>query len=120
MKIIHFNQAEHIKVAEKSTAHEYGVGESAIDSAFIEIDGAYPDNGKFAVNSVSKEILFVIAGAGVFEVKNKTGDIDVYEFGQHDVIFVDIGDIYRFNAQKAAFCVSCAPAWSPEQHQFVD
>ena len=127
MKIVRFNQSTaHTNAAKTSRAHEYPIGDGDIDCAFVHVDGEYPGGGKFARNTISKEVLFVVKGGGAVELKNGKNDVEesakAHKFGQFDVIFIDAGEIYRIttDAEGASFAISCTPPWSPDQAESVD
>ena len=119
MKIVHFGVSSPRFNAAKTTAsHEYAIFDPDIDCAFIKVAGQYPGDDKFVINTGVKEVIFVVEGAGVIDLKGPDGYVATRKFEKFDVIFIDVGDIYRIDAH-ANLCVSCAPPWSPEQQKIV-
>lgn len=116
MKIVKSSQAKTYTTAESLSASvEYPLNDHEIDCALVKISGPYPTNGGWAQNQKSKELLFCIEGSG--ELEMKTGE--KYEFQKNDVILIEAGEIYRFDAQTS-FCVVCTPPWTPEQHKNIE
>ena len=116
MKITPYNQSKsYTNAVSLSESREYQMGDKDIDCALVQIKGKYPGGNKFATNTKSKELLFVIEGEGAIEIKNR----EARKFGKHDVILIEAGEVYRFDA-RASFCVVCTPPWSPEQHLNID
>lgn len=95
------------------TALEYDFeNESDINSAVIELEGRYPDNG-FAINDVCKEIIYIIEGRGY--VMNGTRRIDVEQGGMVRII---PGNKYFFDGSMRLLIAS-SPAWYPAQYHTV-
>lgn len=115
MKIIQSADAQTYTNANSlSESVEYPIGDKDIDCALVRINGLYPEDDKFAVNSKSKALFFCIEGNGTLEMKS--GEKKVFQ--KNDVILIEIGEVYRYNAH-CSLAVICTPPWTPEQHQKV-
>ena len=99
----------------KNVGHA-GVGDKDIDCAFIRLNGEYPGDNKFAMNTICKELVFCIEGSGTLEMKfgNK------YRFEKFDAIVLEPGEIYRFSESHCGLVVVCDPAWDPNQQKIVE
>lgn len=116
MKVVHSSEAKtYTNAVSLSESVEYPVGDKDIDCALVKINGLYPGESKFAVNTKAKELLFCIEGSGMLEMKSG----DRKSFNKNDVILIEAGEIYRFDA-CCSFAVVCTPPWTPEQHKNVD
>jgi len=80
--------------------------------AGIELDGRYPEDG-YALNTISKELIYVKSGMGVLTVSNQ-------EVPLHpgDAALVQPNEKYYLKG-TLELVVSCAPAWKPEQHRHI-
>ncbi|MCL2474190.1 MAG: cupin domain-containing protein [Alphaproteobacteria bacterium] len=114
MKLVPHSQSQ-LHASPVSEAREYPIDDKEIDCALVKIKGQYPGNDKFAVNTKSKELLFVVEGEGTVEIKNS----EVRKFDQYDTILIEAGEPYRFTG-NVSFCIVCTPPWSPEQCKNVD
>ncbi len=116
MKMVKSSEAQkYTNASSLSESVEYPVNDKDIDCAYVKIEGLYPGNNKYAVNVESKELLFCVEGNGILEMK--TGEKK--EFKQNDVILIEAGEVYRFDAH-CSFVVVCTPPWTPEQHKNID
>ncbi len=116
MKIVYESEAvTYTNSVSLSESVEYPLGDKDIDCAHVKINGKYPGNDKFAVNLSSKELVFCVEGSGVLEMK--TGEKK--SFKKNDVILIEAGEVYRFDAH-CSLAVVCTPPWTPEQHKNVD
>lgn len=116
MKIVYLTEAKtYTNTVSLSESVEYPVEDKEIDCALVKIKGQYPGENKFAVNTKSKELLFCIEGSGVLEMK--TGEKRTFQ--KNDVLLIEAGEVYRFEAQ-CSFAVVCTPPWTQEQHRKVD
>ena len=59
-------------------------------------------------------VLYIMEGTGTLIKKDET-----IEFKAGDVILVEKGEAYRWNA-NCKVLISCAPAWYPGQHKLID
>lgn len=57
-----------------------------------------------------------MSGSGTLEVKGKE---EIIEFKKSDVILLDKNECYAFEGKFEAL-VPCTPAWTSEQHKYVD
>jgi len=86
-----------------------------INFAVIKINSRSPKKG-FQVNTSCKELLYIISGNGNLYMKNSDKSID---FNQGDVILINKNECYAFDGSFEA-AVPCTPAWTSEQHKYVD
>ena len=63
MKLVKKENAIRHKNNENSTSFEYETGDKEINIAFVEVSGRYPERGRM-YNTICKELIFVIEGAG--------------------------------------------------------
>lgn len=94
---------------------DYPSPDTDINFAVIKIDGRSPKKG-YQVNTACKELLYIMSGSGVMELKDNK---DSVSFKQGDVILLDKGECYAFLGSFEA-AVPCTPAWTSEQHKYVD
>ena len=94
---------------------DYPSSDKDINFAVININGRSPKTG-FQVNTDCKELLYIINGSGTLHMKNNNEKI---EFNQGDVILIDKNECYAFAGTFEA-AVPCTPAWSSEQHKYID
>lgn len=113
MKLVKVEQAQRFSNSEKCQVEEYPLGDKDINFATATITGRYPDNG-YCVNEECKELIYVIDGDGTLNKKDET-----IEFNKGDVILIDKGEIYYWNAH-CTIVMPCTPAWYPEQHKFIE
>ena len=92
------------------TVFEYG-GDKDISGAVAVINGRYPDSG-WAVNEVSKEVVYVVSGSGTFYAKGTT-----IRLKETDMVLVDIHEPYYIEGTHLHIFMSTTPAWTPEQHK---
>lgn len=94
---------------------DYPSSDKDINFAVIKISSRSPEKG-FQVNTDCKELLYIISGKGTVYMKDNNKKI---EFNQGDVIIIDKNEYYAFDGCFEA-AVPCTPAWSSEQHKYVD
>ena len=94
---------------------EYPSTDKDINFAVIKMNGRSPKSG-YQVNTECKELLYIINGEGVLNKKDSDNKI---EFKQGDVILIEKGEYYAFEGNFEA-AVPCTPAWTSEQHKYVD
>ncbi len=112
---------EHIKQSQSTPhqngeaciAHEYASEEPDINGAVIELTGRYPETGR-AVNTVSKEQVFVLEGVGICAV-----DDQKVALAQGDQLLIQPGEKYYFDGSLRLY-IACTPAWTPQQHEYTD
>src|ERR1700722_8862257 len=90
--------------------HQYPVGDSTMDLATVMLNGRYPSKG-YAVNLISKEMVYVLNGNGVIVVDNNQRHLL-----QGDVVFIPEKTPYYWEGQMS-LNICCNPAFKPAQHQ---
>lgn len=93
---------------------DYPSNDKDINFAVIKINSRSPKTG-FQVNTDCKELLYIMNGNGTMYMK----DNEAIEFNQGDVILIDKNECYAFDGNFEA-AVPCTPAWTSEQHKYVD
>ena len=94
---------------------DYPSADKDINFAVIKINSRSPKTG-FQVNINCKELLYIINGNGIMYMKDSDEKID---FNQGDVILINQNECYAFDGNFEA-AVPCTPAWTSEQHKYVD
>ena len=94
---------------------DYPSSDKDINFAVIKINSRSPKVG-FQVNTGCKELLYIINGKGTLHSKDSNEQI---EFNQGDVIVIDKNECYAFDGNFEA-AVPCTPAWTSQQHKYVD
>lgn len=93
---------------------DYPMADPDINFAVIKINGRSPKTG-YQVNTECKELLYIISGSGTIYTKEN----DARNFRQGDVMVIDQNEPYAFDGSFEA-AVPCTPAWTPEQHKYID
>ena len=70
--------------------HEYQMDEPNISGSVAKIHGRYPETG-FAVNEVSKEIVYITQGSGKLIQANSE-----IHFEESDVLFIDKNELFAW------------------------
>lgn len=94
---------------------EYPSSDKDINFAIIKINCRSPKRG-FHSNEQCKELLYIINGNGIMYMKDSDKKI---EFAQGDVILINKNECYAFAGSFEA-AVPCTPAWTSDQHKYVD
>ena len=94
---------------------DYTSTDKDINFAVIKINSRSPKKG-FQVNTNCKELLYIINGSGTMYVKDSD---EIINFQQGDVILINKNECYAFNGNFEA-AVSCTPAWTSEQHEYIN
>jgi len=94
---------------------DYPLTDKDINFAVIKINGRSPKTG-FQVNTNCKELLYIINGNGIMYRKDSDEKIN---FNQGDVILINKNEYYAFDGNFEA-AVPCTPAWTREQHEYID
>lgn len=94
---------------------DYPIKDADINFGVIKIDGRSPKTG-FQVNTDCKEMLYILNGNGIMYLKNSEEEI---HFVQGDVLLLDKNECYAFEGNFEA-AVPCTPAWTSEQHKYID
>lgn len=112
----------HIKQNQAQSYHgdgysgiDYPMTDPDINFAVIQIHSRSPKTG-YQVNTACKELLYIMNGKGTLTLKEK-GETISFEKG--DVLFIDKGECYAFEGNFEA-AVPCTPAWTSNQHKYVD
>ena len=113
MKFIKSNDAVNGANSDKCKTLEYSFGDKDIDLGVAVITGRYPDAG-YCVNLMSKELIYVLDGAGKLCFEDK-----MIEFQKGDGILIDKNEKYYWETEYCQVAMACTPAWTEEQHQLV-
>lgn len=92
---------------------EYSFGDKDLDLGTATITGRYPDTG-FCVNTVSKELIYVLEGKGTLNFENES-----VQFEKGDSILIEPSEKYYWDSDYCVVSMSCTPAWSVEQHKVI-
>ena len=114
MKVIKLQDAEKGKNSEKCKTLEYSFMDKDIDLGVAVITGRYPDKS-YGVNLVSKELIYVLEGSGTLHFENKE-----IKFSEGDSILIQPKEKYYFDTDYCKISMACTPAWSPDQHTYVE
>ncbi|MBI3956108.1 hypothetical protein HY339_02535 [Candidatus Gottesmanbacteria bacterium] len=109
MTIIQSSEANKVQASASTTVWEYFMDDAVVSGAVAEINGRYPEKG-FAINSVSKELAFVISGHGHVLSPKAQHTITI-----GDVIFLDKGERFAWQGTVTIFMVT-TPKFDPKQH----
>ncbi len=93
---------------------DYPMQDKDINFAVIKISSRSPKTG-YQMNTSCKELLYILNGSGTLYLKDK----EKTSFKEGDVILLDKKECYAFEGNFEA-AVPCTPAWTSEQHQYVD
>jgi mannose-6-phosphate isomerase-like protein (cupin superfamily) len=113
MKLVKKEETVRYEHGKTCVALEYPLNDPDINVAVIELDGRYPEKG-FASNAISKELAFVVKGAGKMVVDGR--EIAVSE---GDLTFIDPGEKFYWEG-KMTLVMPCTPAWTPEQYKIIE
>lgn len=94
---------------------DYPSDDKDINFAVINMNGRSPKSG-YQVNTECKEMLYIMNGSGT--IYKKDSDI-TFDFKKGDVIVIDKNEYYAFEGCFEA-AVPCTPAWTSEQHKYID
>lgn len=108
------NEAEFYS-GDGTTGMDYPITDNDINFSIIRIKDRSPKVG-YQVNTVCKELLYIINGSGTLYKKEDKVEI---KFNQGDVILIDKNEYYAFDGDFEA-AVPCTPAWTSEQHKYID
>lgn len=112
MQIVKKSETINVNPSPGTTIHEYFIDEPSISGATTEINGRYPERG-FAVNEVSKELVYILSGKGA--IVTKTGKSS---FAPGAVIFIDKKEPFAWQGTFSMFMVT-TPKFDPEQHKIL-
>ncbi len=112
MNIIPSSQAAKIQISPTATVWEFTFEDTSVSGAIAEIKDRYPEKG-FAVNEVSKELAFIIAGEGFIVSPTQKHPISV-----GDLIFLDKGETYAWKTNSTlTLFMANVPKFDPKQHK---
>lgn len=113
MKLVKLEQVQEFSNSDKCKGIEYPLNDKDINFSTAIINGRYPDKG-YCVNEECKELIYVIDRKGALHKKDNK-----IEFDKGDVILIDKGEIYYWDAQ-CTIVMPWTPAWYPEQHKLSE
>lgn len=99
--------------SDKCKTLEYSFKDKDMDLGIATITGRYPENG-FCVNTISKELIYVLDGNGKLYFEN-----NCIEFEEGDSILINSNEKYYWDSEYCIVSMTCTPAWNEEQHKFV-
>lgn len=114
MKVIKNDEALVGKNSDRCKTIEYSFDDKDIDLGIAIITGRYPERG-YCYNKECKELIFILEGRGELCFENNS-----VSFDKGDSILIDKNEKYYWNSEYCKVSMSCAPAWSPEQHVIED
>ena len=92
---------------------EYSFNDKDMDLGIATITGRYPENG-FCVNTISKELIYVLDGNGKLYFEN-----NCIEFEEGDSILINSNEKYYWDSTYCIVSMTCTPAWNEEQYKLV-
>lgn len=92
---------------------EYSFGDSDIDLGIATITGRFPDSG-YALNLVSKELVYVLEGTGTIVFEDKK-----VKYNPGDAILILPNEKYYYETAYSKVSLTCTPAWHKNQHRIV-
>lgn len=113
MKILFKHQALEKQSSDACVVREHPIDEEMINFATAKITGRYPSHG-YACNTKCKEVAYVYEGRGKITIN---GHEHVINAG--DLIMIDPGEKFCWEGNMH-LGLSCTPAWTPEQCEFLD
>lgn len=113
MQVIKNKHAIEGSNSEKCKTLEYSFNDKDIDLGIATITGRYPESG-FCLNTISKELIYVIDGNGKLYFEN-----DFVEFQKGDSILIEANEKYYWDSKYCVVSISCTPAWNEKQYKLV-
>lgn len=95
--------------SEFAVLSDFPMSDMSLSGAIAEIKGRYPEKG-FALNKKSKELAYVLNGAGKIVSARQS-----LLFSKGDVIFVDKNEKYYWEGIFTIFMAN-SPSFDPNQH----
>ena len=114
MEVIKLDEAEIGQNKDKCKTLEYSFGDKDIDLGIATITGRFPDKG-YAMNEVSKELIYVIEGKCTIYIENEIVNLAV-----GDSILINPKELYYWETDYCKVSMACTPAWSPSQHKIIE
>lgn len=112
MKHIKLKDAISRSNSDSCIVNEYPLEENDLDIVVATITGRYPDNG-YALNKVSKEIIYVLEGTGIVHFKDKK-----IKYNAGDVILIN-KEAYYYETKYSKVTISCSPAWNNKDYENI-
>ena len=113
MNLIHQTEAKAHQNGQACQVYEYEfLKENDINNAVAKLDGRYPERG-YAVNRKSKELLYVMEGAGVVVAGGK-----LHVLSEGDTGLIATGEEY-YLVGKMKLLITSVPAWRPDQAENI-
>ena len=113
MQIIKNNNAIKGANSDKCKTLEYSFNDKDIDLGIAIITGRYPETS-YCVNTISKELIYVLEGTGKIYFDN-----NYIEFEKGDSILIKPGEKYYWDTEYCVISMSCTPSWNEKQHKLV-
>jgi len=113
MKILRKIRSITHKSQKSCVVTEFPLKDTDINAAIVKLSGRYPEKGR-AVNSVSKELAYIMSGSGYIVAEGRKTTLN-----KGDLIMISPGERYFLNGRLALF-ISNTPAWHLGQYKMVD
>ncbi len=84
-----------------------------LDFAIVTLSGRYPE-GRYAINTKCKEIVYIQEGAGKVDVNGEQHSLTA-----GDLVLIEAGEKFYWEGHMTLF-ISCHPAFTIDQHQLTD
>ncbi len=114
MQVVKHTETNKVIAAPTTTIWEYSTPDKDLSGAIAQINGRYPEKG-FAVNEVSKELVYVLEGTGSIVLKKGRS----FEVSKGDVILLIPNEPYAWNGNLTLFMTN-TPSFDPKQHKIVE
>lgn len=88
---------------------------SPTDIAIIEINGRYPQEGSWAKNRESHEIVTVIEGLGSLSIRGARSE----ELRVGDVVHIAPGQEFAWDG-RMRLAMACSPPFNPQQYEIIE
>jgi mannose-6-phosphate isomerase-like protein (cupin superfamily) len=85
----------------------------AVNFAVAHIRGRYPEANQ-ACNRISKEMVYIQSGQGHITI-----DGQAYALNAGDVILIEPNEPFFWEGDMTLF-ITCQPAWTKEQHTYIE
>lgn len=113
MEMIKNKDALQTNNSDKCEVIEYSFEDKHMDLGLATITGRYPEKF-FCVNTISKELIYVMEGSGKLYFQNKSID-----FEKGDTILIQNNEKYYWETKYCKVSIICTPAFSKEQYRLV-
>ncbi len=112
MQVIKHTDTNKLAASSSTSIWEYLTHDQDISGAVAKINGRYPETG-FAMNEVSKELVYVLEGNG--SVIRKDGSVKI---SKGDVILLQPNELFAWSGTLTLF-MATAPTFDPKQHKII-